>query len=239
MQALIEKIKELSSENVQEAIESITSMVTPKDAPIPLNQNDLLRALSIHGEYLVLKLHFNDFEDELEFEKIKYKISQSLSVIVSYEDDGASFSNIEQFVHYISDLADPKQNATFGIKKVHTLSEYPITILFSGILPINQLCMHISQDIYDLIHSDEVYFQTRFREFRDTLSLEIGTPILPVFPKLDTSLKPTQAMLIDSVNGDVISRFETLESMNKVSVETYLVKLFYIYICLARKNSSH
>ena len=236
MNRLIEKIKDLTPKNTEEAIETITSMVGDESAPILLDEEDLLKALSIKGEYLLLKLRYEDFADELKYEKIKYKISQSLSIVTSYEDDGKSFEDIEKFVNYISTLSTPKQNAIFGIQKVEKLSEYPIKILFSGILPINQLKIHISQDIYDLIHADEDYFIPRFREFREVLSEEIGVPILPVFPKLDTTLKPTEAMLIDLVDGRVVSRFSTAEDMNKLTIEVYLQKLFYIYLTLANKK---
>ena len=239
MQQLTKTIKESTPLDTKIAIDTITNMTCSSEFHAPLNDDDLNQALSIDGEYLVLKMHYDEFKQELVNETIKYKISQSLSVIVSYEDDGKSYSKIEQFVNYISKLCDPKQNATFGIKKVDKLSEYPITLLFSGILPINQLTMHISQDIHDLIHSDEEYFKTRFQEFRDVLSQEVGIPILPVFPKLNTTLKPTQIMLIDLVTGDVVSRFETVETMDRMSIESYLVKLFYIYITLARKKSQH
>jgi len=211
-------------------------MVSTQDTEISLSENDIRNAINIYGEFLVLKLSYEDFEDELKNEKIKYKISQSLSVIVSYEDDGKSFNNIEKFVHYISDIVDSKQNATFGIKKVTSLSQSPITILFSGILPINQLGMSIGQTLFDLIHSDEEYFFKRFSEFRDILSQEIGIPILPLFPLLDTSLQPTEVILKDLLDERLISKFITQEYPDKNTVESYLVKLFYIYKVLANQK---
>jgi len=235
MHILIEKIKELSPKQSEEAIPAITNMLCSCELQAPLSEKSLLQALSLEGEYLVLKMSYDEFSQELIDAKIKYKISQALSIVVCYEEDGSSFEDIKKFVDYISSLTDPKQNAIFGIKKVKNLSSAPITILFSGILPINQLKMHISRDIYELIHSDEEYFKTRFKEFREILSQEIGIPILPVFPMLDKSLEPSEAKLIDLVDGRIISHFWTAEEMNKITIEGYLVKLFYIYITLVNR----
>ncbi len=239
MKQLIKKIKSITPLNSDEAIKSITSMLTKQTDPIPLLEKELLHALSIKGEYLVLKLSYEDFQDELKYEKIKHQISQSLSVIVSYEEDGHSFAKIEKFVNYICEISDSKQNSIFSIKKVNKLSQFPIKILFTGILPINQLKMYISRDIYELINSDDAYFIARFDEFRDILSQEIGVPILPVFSHLDDSLAPTEAMLIDPLDERVVSHFFTTETMNKNTIENYLVKLFYIYITLANKSAIH
>jgi len=217
-------------------IDTLANMVSTKDTEISLSEDEIRSAVDIHGEFLVLKLSYEDFEDELKNENIKYKISQALSVIVSYEDEGESFESIEKFVYYISSIVDFKQNATFGIKKVSSLSEFPITILFSGILPINQLSMSIGQTLFDLIHSDEDYFTKRFLEFRDILSQEIGIPILPLFPYLDASLEPTEVILKDLLDERLISKFITHEYPDKDTVESYLLKLFYIYKVLANQK---
>jgi hypothetical protein len=238
MQKLIEKIEELiPQERQEEAVKIITNMLCDDALLTPLYEEDLLQALSIKGEFLVLTMSYEEFAQELIDEKLKYKISQSLSVVVSYEEDGNSFEDIQKFVHYIAALADNKQNATFGIKQVEQLSASPVTILFSGILPINQLSINISQDVHDLINSDEAYFKSRFEEFRDILSAEIGVPILPAFPKLDKSLAPTQVTLIDPVDGRLISKFSAYEDVSKATIESYLLKLFYIYISLAKKSA--
>ncbi len=242
MQELKEFILKNTTKNKQEIQKSVLEMHCDFDEPIALSQTTLLDALKIHGEFLVLKLHYDDFTDELQDEIIKYKISQALSVIVTYEDDGSSFEKIEKFVNYIHDISDSQQNSTFGVKRVAKLSEFPITILFSGILPINQLSMNIGQDIYELIHSDDTYFPQRFLEFREILSQEIGIPILPLFPRLDKELKPAQVVLRDLLDNRVISSFELIHNPDKDAVESYLVKLFYIYKILAEQKkciSSH
>jgi len=227
-------IEENTVNNTQEVQACINSMICSH--PIPLNENNLLDALKIQGEFFVLKLHYNDFEEELKSEKIKYKISQALSVIVSYEDDGKSFEDIEQFIKYIHDISDDKQNSTFGVKKVTTLSEFPITILFSGILPINQLKMTVGSKIDTIIHSDDAYFIPRFQKHRDDISVEVGIPILPVFPILDTELQEYQVKLIDLHDGRLISAFEVDASLSKETIDIYLLKLFYIYKVLVEEK---
>ena len=211
-------------------------MICSKNAPIELSQDSLHKALELDGEFLVLKLHYNDFKNELKSETIKYKISQALSVIVSYENDGNSFEDIKKFVEYIYDISDEKQNSTFGIKNVDTLSEFPITILFSGILPINQLKMSVGKKIDTLIHSDDEYFLPRFAKHRDNISNEIRIPILPLFPILDKNLGELQVRLVDLVDNRLIAEFNVEEDLSKETIEIYLLKLFYIYKVLAEEK---
>ncbi len=238
MKKLIDVIKSTTTTNSKEIENSITNMICSESDPIPLSEENLLNALSIEGEFLVLKLHFNDFEEELKSQKIKYKISQALSVIVCYEDDGKSFEEIKKFVDYIHDISDDKQNATFGVKEVDKLSEFPITILFSGILPINQLKMTVGKKIDELIHSDDTYFLPRFSKYRDDISKEVGIPILPVFPILDEELGEFQVRLVDLLDGRVIAEFSVEEKLSKETIEIYLLKLFYIYKVLVEDKKS-
>ncbi len=239
MQKLINCIQKNTVDNSHEIQKCIMNMICASSDPIPLHQDNLLTALNIDGEFLVLKLHYNDFEDEIKSEKIKYKISQSLSVIVMYEDDnGNSFHDITNFVDYMFNNSDEKQNVTFGIKSVEKLSEFPITILFSGILPINQLKITVGEEIYKLIKSDDEYFIPRFKKHRDDISQEINIPILPVLPMLDKELGNFQVRLVDLTNAKVISEFEVNEVLNKETVETYLLKLFYIYKVLIENQKT-
>ncbi len=135
------ELKSYIQRNVTNDIENVEStilnMICADDALIELSQKSLLDALHVEGEFLVIKLNYSDFEDEIINQSIKYKISQSLSVVASYEDVGDSYDDIEKFIKYINANSDEKQNSTFGVKKVQKLSEFPITILCSGILPIN------------------------------------------------------------------------------------------------------
>ena len=236
MRELIECINQNTIDNADELKTCIGAMVCAKNDPVPLDEKNLLQALSIDGEFFVLKLHYNDFNTEIKYEKIKYKLSQALSVIISYEDDGKSYSDIEQFVKYINNISDDKQNSTFGVKNVNELSEYPITVLFSGILPINQLKMTVGSKIDQFIHSDDSYFKPRFAKHRNDISNEIGIPLLPVLPVLDTELSDFQVRLVDMHDERIISEFSIKESLNKDIIEVYLLKLFYIYKVLAQEK---
>ena len=236
MKELIECIKENTIDNTQEVQSCIESMVCSSTDPIELTQDKLLNALRLDGEFLALKLHFDDFDSELKNETIKYKISQALSVVVSYEDDGNSYEDIEKFVKYIHTISDDKQNSTFGVKKVEKLSEFPITILFSGILPINQLKMTVGSKINEFIHSDDEYFIPRFAKHRDEISKEVKIPILPVIPMLDKELSEFQVRLIDLYDGRLISEFEVSPNLSIEMVEIYLLKLFYIYKVLVEEK---
>ncbi len=238
MNKLLDSINNKSSHNTKEMQEAILSMVCDDTSPIPLSHDKLLNALELDGEFLVLKLHYNDFEDELKSQKIRYKISQALSVTVRYEDDGSSYENIEKFVKYIYKNSDDKQNSTFGVKAVKELSGFPITILFSGILPINQLKMTVGIEIDKLIHSDDEYFMPRFQKHRDDISKEVGIPILPVLPILDKKLGDYQVRLVDLVDGRVISEFEVAQVLSKETTEIYLLKLFYIYKVLVQNSQA-
>ncbi len=237
MQKLKEYIDNNTVKNTNEVQNSILSMICTKDDPIELTEGNLFDALNLNGEFLVLNLSYSDFEDELRSQKIKYKISQSLSVIVRYEDDSGHTKEIENFIKYIYEISDDKQNSTFGIKKVDKLSNFPITILFSGILPINQLRMTIGKKIGELIFSDDEYFKPRFIKFRDDLSKELGIAILPIFPIVDKNLNEYQVRLIDLYDGRLISEFEVTQKFNKETIEIYLIKLFYIFKVLAQEKA--
>jgi hypothetical protein len=236
LDVLQEYIYENSTIDSKKIYASLLEMLCGSDDFIPLDEGQLLDALEIGGEFLLLKLHYDDFDLEQKSQKIKYKISQSLSVVVSYEDDGNSYDKIEKFVKYIHSISDEKQHCIFGVKKVAKLSEFPIKILFSGIFPINQLEMGVGEEIYRLIHSDDDYFIPRFEKFRDDISIEIGMPILPVFPRLDRSLDDFDVLLWDPLDGRIISEFCVCKKLSKETLEIYLVKLFYIYKILAEEK---
>ncbi|MBL0708640.1 MAG: hypothetical protein JJW00_06305 [Sulfurimonas sp.] len=238
MEILKEFIKENTLTNTKEIESSLISMLCSKEDPIELSEKNLLDALKIDGEFLVLNLHYDDFQDELKSQTIKYKISQALSVIVRYEDDEKSSQDIENFIKYIYDISDDKQNSTFGIKKVDKLSNFPVTILFSGILPINQLRMTLGKKVGELIFRDEKYFKPRFKNFRDELSKELGIPILPVFPVVDASLQDNKICLVDLCDGRLISEFTSNNKFDKESIERYLLELLYIYKVLVEQKRS-
>jgi hypothetical protein len=238
--ALQTYIEDNTTHHSKEIYEALQQMVSLEGDPIALTQEDLLEALTLGGEFLLLKLHYSDFEQELKSQKIKYKISQSLAVVVSYEDDGSSYEAIETFVKYMHSFYDTKQHCIFGVKKVEKLSEFPVKILFSGIFPINQLHMGLGEKIYELIHSDDEYFKPRFEALREELSCEIGLPILPLFPYLDKSLDAFDVKLVDPLDERTVCEFRVCEALTKESLEIYLMKLFYHYKILAEeKNIKH
>jgi hypothetical protein len=233
---LIECIKNNTTNNSKEIEKCITSMICSSNELVPLNEKSLLDALNIKGEFLALKLHYDDLEDELQNEVIKRKMSQSLSVIISYEDDTNSYEKIANFVEYIHDISDENQNSTFGVKKVYELSTYPITILFSGILPINQLNMTIGKKLYDFIDTDKLYFKNKFKKYRDEVSKIIGVPLLPILPMLDEDLSDFRVKLVDIFDGRVISEFDVCSKITKDTIDIYLQKLVYVYTVLAEEK---
>jgi hypothetical protein len=235
MKRLEEIIKQKTLKDTPQMINEISSMVSQAHDPIELSEETIVQALELDGEFLLLKAHYNDFDKELQEEKIKYKISQSLSIVVSYEDDGSAYESIKKFLHYMHQFVDAKQSFLFGIKQVQTLSEFPVKILFSGILPINQLKMSVGKGIYNLIHSDDAYFLPRFQQLRDDISQEIKIPILPLFPLLDENLQEYQVVLIDPLDNRIVSDFSIPQAPDKNTLEIYLLKLFYIYVKLAKK----
>ena len=219
--------KDTSSRSFQ-VIKSMSS----KDFHIEITQKQLENALELKGEILIITMQYEEFDQELISQKLKYAISQALSVIVSYEEDAKHQTKIENFVKYISEISDSQQNSTFGIKKVKKLSNEPITILLTGILPINQLKMGVSQNIWDLINSDDKYFIPRFQEYRKNLSKLCGVPILPLLPYLDTQLTKNYVQLLDLKDDRVISKFQASQELTKQSVEDYLYRLEKIYVAL-------
>jgi hypothetical protein len=157
----------------------------------------LVSALELDGEFLILTLSKEELKEELQTKKLHSQISQSLSIVVRFEDDTTQCKYIHDFVKHLHNYIDDTQNFIFGIKKVKKLSKNPVTILFSAILPINQLNMKIGVKIDQFIHSDDEFFPLRFKKFRDSISKEIGTTILPILPQVDNSLDDFEVKLID------------------------------------------
>ncbi|WP_300361491.1 hypothetical protein [Hydrogenimonas sp.] len=233
---LLELIAEKTTpENVGQMQESVMNMLCNESQPMPLSEETICRTLEMDGEFFVLKMCYEDFEKELKEGKIKRKISQSLSIVASYEDAGDSLEEIETFVKYIHDLSEESQNVVFGIRRVERLSEYPVTILFGGILPINQLRMSIGEEVDSLIRSDPGYFLPRFKKVRSDLSEAIGFPILPLFPRVDPSLPPHRVKLVDPLENRLVSEFEVPPHVEKEGINIYLLKLFHIYRELATR----
>ena len=213
----------------------IEAMVCTQDAPIPLNKNLLVAACRLDGECACILANYEDATQELEEQKLRYKVSEALSVIVSFEDDGSSFNKVASCVEYLSTLCDEKQNFLFGVKNVDKLSAYPIKILFSGILPINQLHLHLGKGIKQFIDSDEMYFKKRFAKLREDISQEISIPILPVVPVINESLGAYEIVFQDPLTGEAVAKLTLDTPLTKESLEPYLAKIFTIYTLLAKQ----
>ena len=214
----------------------IDTMVCDESQPIPLAREVIEKALELEGEFGCILANYEDCAKEIEEQKLRYKVSEALSVVISFEDDGRLFEQIEQCVKYISGLIDPKQNFLFGVKQVEKLSEYPITVLFSGILPINQLHLHIGKEVEAFINSDEEYFPRRFAVLRQELSQEIGIPILPVVPVVDEKIGQFDVVLKDPVIKEKIAEFTMESPLTKERLDPYLYRLFTIYKVLAEEK---
>ena len=233
---LVNYIRENTEEGMRTEVEkSILDMVCPDDSYIPLSEEDLLKALQIEGEFLVLKMKYEEYEEELQEKRLLYKISQALSVVVSYESDGTNYAMIEEFVKYIDSIVDEKQNSIFGVKRVDILSEYPITILFSGILPINQLKMTMGKGLYRVLYEEGNDFEQIFHEYRELISKDIGIPLLPLLPRVDDTLDDFTVRMEDVMNKRIISEFEVREDVDNETIVAYLQKILYIYRKLAHK----
>ena len=234
-------IKEkISDDYLDVAKNVIEGMVCSKNDPIPLDTQKILQALSIDGEVRVFGLKYDELDSEIKEQFLKEKILHSLSIIVKYEvKDSDMVDRIEKFTDYIYNFCDKKQNFIFGVKQVEEYSQYPVTVLFSGILPINQFYMHIGRSIKDLIDSDREYFSKRFEKLRDDVSDVINIPLLPLFPKVDTKLKDNEVKIFDSSDNSLVCEFEVDASLDKNNIEIYLLKLYYLYISLVQKKATN
>lgn len=214
------------------SIKALMGMRCRPSDPMPLDESALLETLELPGEYFILQARYADLEQELKTQKIKRKISEATAVVTVYEEDGASLPSIENFVRYIHGVSDPLQRSIFGIRRVDRLSDLPVTILFGGILPINQLRMRLGRDLDRLIRSDADYFVPRFAELRRRLSKAIGVPILPLYPEVDDAIPPNRAELYDPLDGAVICRFDVENPHSKEGLERYLARLYHVYQAL-------
>ncbi len=219
-----------SSEKSYELIKNMIS----DNTYVELEVDKLIKALSIDGEIFIVQMSYDDYDSEMKTSKLRYLISQALSVVVSYEDDSKQSYRINKFANYIKDISDEYQNSIFGVKKVDKLSSMPITILFSGVLPINQLEMGVCKDVWEFINSDDDYFKPRFKKLRDDISKDCGVRILPLLPYFDKTLKPLNVSLKDIKENKIITEFEVIKNLNKETIEIYLEKIKQVYLALCK-----
>jgi hypothetical protein len=212
--------------------EALLGMVCNESQPIPLGEKELYDALIREGEFLVLRMNYDDIEKELKERKLERKIGEAQSLLVSFEEDGSHPELIEEFVKYLHDRLDPLQNFRFGIKRAKAPSEYPVTMLLSGILPINQLHLFVGEGIEKLIGENRDTLLPHFLELRRRLSQEVGLPILSLHRSVDESLAPAQVRLVDTTDGSVLCEF-VVEELSPEGLEIYLQKLSFVLKSLA------
>ena len=215
--------------------EALESMLTEKEALLSIEDDLLIEALSLNGEYRLLELTYKDLEYEIKTRALKYILKEALFIITSFEDDGTHYETVKKFSEYLYDNTVEQQYFRIGVKEVEKPSAFPIKILFSGILPINQLRMYIGSELDSLIHSDENYFQVLFAQARVKISDTIGVALLPLYPEVDTNLASFGVKLIDPMTKRIVAQFEIApQHTDKKGIEIYLLKLFYVYQQLAQ-----
>ena len=221
-------------QNVEEMKQTVVDMVCEDDAYLPLSAEEVLRVLECKGEFFVLKLSYEELQQELQEKKIVPKLANSLCVTISFEEDGEHYEDIENFLQYVKKHLDEQQNFIFGIRRVDKTSPFAIKILFSGILPINQLVMTMGEALYDRLYGEGNNFKEKFKHYRAMVSQEIGMPLLPLLPKIDNSLDDFEVKLVDPLEGKTIAAFDLKEDVNEKTIDIYLLKLFNIYKKLAK-----
>ncbi len=215
--------------------EAILGMICNESQPMPLSAQELHEALETDGEFLVLRLGYDEVAEELRENRLEETIREALSILISFEDDGGALETIERFIRHFHERLDPRQNFRFGIRRTRTLSDAPVTILFAGILPINQLKITVGTRIAQMIEADRAYFEPRFRELRERLSEEIGIPILPVATDISETIPPGSIRLVDPSEDRVLCRFDVTQP-DREGIENYLMKIYYIYLRLWRER---
>ena len=232
----MQKLKEIlqgKTQKADEVYDVVCDMVCSGEDYIALPPESIEAALKLDGEFLLLYLQKEEIEEELQTQQLKYPISESLSIVSMFESDGSNFEQIEAFVALMKSYVDPLQNFVFGVKKVDKLSKTPLKILFSGILPINQLQLSIGSKLYEYIHSDEEYFKAEFLSFRRQLSKALGIPILPVYSLKDEHLAEMEIELKDHKADKTLAKFALDGEPSKELIQEYLKRVFAIYCKLA------
>ena len=230
MQRLLDAVTQKTvPERTGEMQKAIAQMVCNESQPIPLEPDALSDALEKEGEFLLLQMSYDDFAKEPEERKIARKLREATAIVASFEDDGSSVDAIEEMLKYIHDRLDELQSFRFGIKRVERLSDAPVSILFAGILPINQLRLKVGEEVMRMLETHRDYYAPLFRSLRHELSEETGVPILPLEPRPDPDSPPRTVQLEDPYTGQVICEFEVAPLIAKEGLEIYLVKLYYVY----------
>ncbi|WP_353661313.1 hypothetical protein [Hydrogenimonas sp. SS33] len=225
-------------ENTGTIQEAVIDMLCNESQPIPLGPETLREALQT-GEFLILRLHYDDFKREREEGKIAKKIPESLHIVATFEEDGHRLEEIEDMIQYFHGRIDDLQTYRFGIKRVETLSEFPVTILFGGILPINQLRVRLGRSVAELVETHRSHFEPLFKKVRFEITEKTGIPLLPVETVTDTSIPPRKVMLEDPLRKRMICDFEVAPFIEKEGLEIYLLKIYYVFRLLSKETKEH
>ncbi len=216
-------------ESVGRIQSSILQMVCNDSQPMPLDENTLTEALMLEGEFLLLEIDYDELRKQMERRTLEREATEALSIVVSYEDDGKRLESIETSLKFFHDNLDAIQNFRFGIRRVEKHSDTPIRILFSGILPINQLQLTFGEGIAKLIDSHRSYYHERFQALRIEASRNIGIPILPISATVDPQLPPFKARVQERVGGRIVSEFSMPGHTDSQDIEAFLLKIFHIF----------
>jgi len=236
MQYLYKVIENRSLEDRHKNLkETLTSMISKDPLVKVIDEKLLVDTLELNGEFQVVLLTYEDLEKELHTKVLKNLIKSSLQIVVSFEEDSNSYEKIKDFSEYIYRFSSDAQSLSIGVDKVKNLSQFPIKILFGGILPINEMQMFIGKKLYEVVAKEPDYFQPLFALVRKKITEEIGVPLLPLYPEVDLDMSPYGVRLMDPVENKMIVSFEVESCNTKENIDKYLLKLFYVYKKLAQE----
>jgi len=196
-----------------------------------LSSLSLSKALSLQGENYLLQLSYEDVAQELKERKLTQKINEALSILVCFYDDGTKFNTIESFSRYLYNATQKTQYLKIGVTQSKNKSHHPVTIFFSGILPINQLNIVIEKNLYCFIEQHQEKLKEKFQATKERLLRELGTIILPVehYPK--ENITPNTLYLEDAKTGSKLCecRVENNSYTPEEIIDDYLEKLYFVY----------
>ena len=218
--------------------ELIMGMICNESQPMPLSAEEIYDAMLLEGEFAVFELDYKDVEKELFEKRLQKNISESLSILVTFEEDGRSLTDIESLIRYIHEQLDPLQNFRFGIKRADKLSHFPVKILFSGILPINQLQIFVGKEIGELLEKNSTFLEAELQTIRLELSEKIGTPILPLHFQISSKIPPRRVRLFDPVQKLLLCEFDVDKGWRD-GLENYLRKLYLSFGKLGAEWRTH
>ncbi len=211
------------------------------DELIGLSKDDIALAMQRGGKYFYIELDYNDLLKEPKEQKLYKKLIESLSILIAFEDEGNKQDMIENFLKYIHKNTQKEQHLQFGIKKVQTLTKYPVKIFFSEILPINQLEIAVGAKLYKYAEAKRSFLKESFQNFRSEISKEIGIPLLPINNYKDDTLDAYSIKLLHSESQKQICKCDIKNNNITDEVEIiqhYLQQLYSVFIKLYFKENN-